>query len=36
MKLFGADIEATLDLVHTGLADGALKRKLDAILVLIV
>ena len=36
MKLLGADIESTLDLVHAGLAYGALERELDSILVLIV
>ena len=36
MELLGADVESALDLIHTGLAYGALERELDTIFMLIV
>ena len=36
MELLRADVESALDLVHAGLAYGALKWKLDFVFVLVV
>ena len=36
MELLGADVESALDLIHAGLANGALEGKLDSIFMLVV
>jgi hypothetical protein len=36
VELLGAYVESALDLIHAGLVNGSLKRKLDSIFMLVV